>query len=156
MTLQPLSAIFGSDWCSANCCVVVRGIDGGSASSETSSTRASGRYSAITHGRTWVDHRYRRFCAGTPGIPGWTFRPILDAVHQLADPGVVKESDRPGERINVRVTTELYEALQAAAKADRRSLSNFVTILFEDALAARGAAVAPASVARVKPKKAAK
>jgi predicted DNA-binding protein len=65
----------------------------------------------------------------------------------------VKESDRPGERISIRVPTEMYEALETCAKADRRTISALVKVVLEDYLIERGMAEAPPTVPTTKPTK---
>jgi hypothetical protein len=51
---------------------------------------------------------------------------------------VVKESDRPGKRITIRVNLELYEAIEKLAKRDRRTIAGWLKIVAEDAVAAAG------------------
>jgi hypothetical protein len=53
------------------------------------------------------------------------------------------EDKRDGQRVSVRVTDELYDALKAQADLERRSLSNLVTIILEDGLRARVGELAP-------------
>jgi predicted DNA-binding protein len=55
------------------------------------------------------------------------------------DPPVPKESDRPGKRITIRVSLELYEAIEKLAKRDRRTIAGWLKIAAEDAVAAAGA-----------------
>jgi predicted DNA-binding protein len=52
---------------------------------------------------------------------------------------VAKESDRPGKRITIRVSVELYEAIDKLAKRDRRTIAGWLKIAAEDAVAAAGA-----------------
>jgi len=52
---------------------------------------------------------------------------------------VVKESERPGKRITIRVNLELYEAIEKLAKRDRRTIAGWLKIVAEDAVAAAGA-----------------
>ena len=51
---------------------------------------------------------------------------------------VVKESERPGKRITIRVSLELYEAIEKLAKRDRRTIAGWLKIAAEDAVAAAG------------------
>jgi predicted DNA-binding protein len=51
----------------------------------------------------------------------------------------VKESERPGKRITIRVSLELYEAIEKLAKRDRRTIAGWVKIAAEDAVAATSA-----------------
>ena len=63
----------------------------------------------------------------------------------MSNVGSPSEPDREGARVSVRVTAELYTALIEQAAAERRSLSNLVTLLLEDGLKVRGKVVeAPA------------
>ena len=62
------------------------------------------------------------------------------------------EDRRDGQRISVRVTDELYAALEAQAEAERRSISNLVTILLEDGLAARVGRTLPKPARPKKPR----
>lgn len=55
------------------------------------------------------------------------------------DPPVAKESDRPGKRITIRVSDELYEAIDKLAKRDRRTIAGWLKIVAEDAVANAGA-----------------
>ncbi len=50
----------------------------------------------------------------------------------------MNESDRPGKRITIRVSLELYEAIEKLAKRDRRTIAGWVKIAAEDAVAAAG------------------
>jgi hypothetical protein len=50
----------------------------------------------------------------------------------------VKESERKGKRITIRVSPELYEAIEKLAKRDRRTISGWLKIVAEDAVAAGG------------------
>jgi len=52
---------------------------------------------------------------------------------------VVKESERPGKRITIRVSLELHEAIEKLAKRDRRTIAGWLKIVAEDAVAAAGA-----------------
>jgi hypothetical protein len=51
---------------------------------------------------------------------------------------VVKESERSGKRITIRVSVELYEAIDKLAKRDRRTIAGWLKIVAEDAVAAGG------------------
>jgi hypothetical protein len=53
---------------------------------------------------------------------------------------VAKESDRPGKRITIRVSVELYEAIDKLAKRDRRTIAGWLKIVAEDAVASAGIA----------------
>jgi len=55
------------------------------------------------------------------------------------DPRVPKESDRPGKRITIRVSLELYDAIDKLAKRDRRTIAGWLKIVAEDAVASAGA-----------------
>ena len=50
----------------------------------------------------------------------------------------MKESDRKGKRITIRVSLELYEAIEKLAKRDRRTIAGWLKIVAEDAVAAGG------------------
>lgn len=54
---------------------------------------------------------------------------------------MAKESDRPGKRITIRVSLELYEAIEKLAKRDRRTIAGWLKIVAEDAVAAGGTTV---------------
>ena len=50
----------------------------------------------------------------------------------------MKESERPGKRITIRVSLELYEAIEKLAKRDRRTIAGWLKIIAEDAVASGG------------------
>lgn len=50
----------------------------------------------------------------------------------------MKESDRKGKRITIRVSLELYEAIDKLAKRDRRTIAGWLKIVAENAVAAAG------------------
>jgi hypothetical protein len=52
---------------------------------------------------------------------------------------VTKESDRSGKRITIRISDELYDAIDKLAKRDRRTIAGWLKIVAEDAVAAGGA-----------------
>jgi hypothetical protein len=54
---------------------------------------------------------------------------------------VAKESDRKGKRITIRVSLELYEAIEKLAKRDRRTIAGWLKIVAEDAVAVGGTTV---------------
>jgi predicted transcriptional regulator len=51
-----------------------------------------------------------------------------------------RETGRPGHRISLRVSDELYQAISELAKHDRRPLTMWVRQRLEDAVAAARAA----------------
>jgi hypothetical protein len=50
----------------------------------------------------------------------------------------VKESDRKGRRISIRVTDEVYAQVARLAKHDRRTVAGWVKLAIEDAIATAG------------------
>jgi hypothetical protein len=63
---------------------------------------------------------------------------LLDLARRTIIRRVVKESERPGKRITIRVNLELYEAIEKLAKRDRRTIAGWLKIVAEDAVAAAG------------------
>jgi predicted DNA-binding protein len=51
----------------------------------------------------------------------------------------MKESDRTGRRITIRVSVELHEQIARLAARDRRTIAGWLKIVAEDAVAAAAA-----------------
>jgi hypothetical protein len=75
------------------------------------------------HGLSWDAHVSRRILDRSSGV--------LDS-----HPVSAREADRPGHRISLRISDELYAQVRKLAERDRRAVATWIKILIEDAVSA--------------------